>query len=106
MSDKISLAPYSELTIFTSEDGSVRVECHFESQTLWLSQAGMAELYGKDVRTISEHLNNIYDEEELHKDSTLRKFRIVRQEGNREVSRETDHYTKRANYYTFAYLRR
>ena len=40
------IAPYGELTILTSEDGSVRVECHFESQTLWLSQAGMAELSG------------------------------------------------------------
>ncbi|WP_434110723.1 virulence RhuM family protein [Methylocaldum sp. GT1TLB] len=52
----------------------------------------MAELFQKDVRTINEHLQNIYEEQELDPEATIRKFRIVRQEGNRKVSRNIDHY--------------
>lgn len=52
-----------------------------ESDTLWLSQAAMADLYDKDVRTINEHLVNIYNEGELAQNATIRKFRIVRLEG-------------------------
>ena len=56
----------------------------------------MAELYDKDVRTINEHLINIFSEGELVQNSTIRKFRIVRQEGKRQVSREIDHYNLEA----------
>ncbi|WP_219909587.1 virulence RhuM family protein [Chromobacterium haemolyticum] len=79
--------------MFSSADGQVRIECRFESETLWLSQATMAELYGKDVRTINEHLQNVFKEAELDPAATIRKFRIVRQEGARQVSREIDHYS-------------
>ncbi|KAF0740206.1 Cell filamentation protein Fic [Aphis craccivora] len=58
------------------DDDRVRVECRFEAETLWLSQATMAELYAKDVRTINEHLVNIFAEGELAQTSTIRKFRI------------------------------
>lgn len=64
----------------------------FEQDTVWLTQRQMAELFGKDVRTISEHIQNIYSTEELLASSTLRKFRIVRQEGKRQVNRNIDHY--------------
>lgn len=63
---------------------------------LWLSQASMAELYDKDVRTINEHLINIYKEGEFEQNATIRKFRIVRQEGTRQVSREIEHYNLEA----------
>ena len=59
---------------------------------LWLSQALIAELFQKDVRTINEHLVNIFDEGELNREATIRKFRIVRNEGRREVTREIEHY--------------
>lgn len=75
-------SPAGEFVIFTSGDGRVRVECRFELDTIWLSQAAMAALYDKDVRTINEHLINIFNEGELVQNSTIRKFRIVRQEGN------------------------
>lgn len=52
----------------------------------------MAELFAKDVRTINEHIQNVYASEELTSDSTIRKFRIVRQEGKRQVKRGIDHY--------------
>ncbi len=93
MSDNLPEAPQGEFVLFRSEDGQTRVECRFESDTLWLSQASIAELYGKDVRTINEHLVNIFSEGELAQNATIRKFRIVRLEGNRQVSREIDHYS-------------
>jgi len=89
-------APVGEFLLFKSADGSTRVECRFEAETLWLSQASMAELYDKDVRTINEHLINIYKEGELEQNATIRKFRIVRQEGTRQVSREIEHYNLEA----------
>lgn len=92
MTDNIPHAPQGEFVLFTSADGQARVECRFESDTLWLSQAVMAELYDKDVRTINEHLVNIYNDGELVQNATIRKFRIVRLEGTRQVSREIDHY--------------
>jgi len=97
MTDKyLTQPPAGEFIMFASGDGRVRVECRFESDTIWLSQAAMAELYDKDVRTINEHLINIFSEGELGQNSTIRKFRIVRQEGKRQVSREIDHYNLEA----------
>lgn len=88
--------PVSEVLLYTSEDGSTRVECRFEAETIWLSQALMAELFDKDVRTINEHLQNLYAEEEISPEATIRKFRIVRQEGERQVTRLIDHYNLEA----------
>ncbi len=96
MTEHIPQAPQGEFVLFTSADGQTRVECRFESDTLWLSQAVMAELYDKDIRTINEHLVNIYKEGELVQSATIRKFRIVRLEGSRQVSREIDHYNLEA----------
>jgi hypothetical protein len=86
-------APYSEFLLYQSDDGKTRVECRFEDETIWLTQALMAELYQKDVRTINEHLKTIYAEQELDEAATIRKFRIVRQEGARQVSRLIEHYS-------------
>jgi hypothetical protein len=79
--------PMGEIVLYQTEDGHTRLECRFADETLWLSQALMAELFQKDVRTINEHLQNIYDEGEIDPGATIRKFRIVRREGTREVSR-------------------
>ncbi len=85
--------PQSSIILYQTEDGRTRIECRFEDETIWLTQALIAELFQKDVRTINEHLTNIYDEGELDLEPTIRKFRIVRQEGNREVAREIEHYS-------------
>lgn len=69
-----------------------KIEVFFEEETFWLSQKKMAELFGKDVRTINEHLKNIFDSGELEQKSTIRKFRIVQTEGKREVERDIDFY--------------
>lgn len=88
-----SAPPAGEILLYETEDGRSRLECRFEGETLWLSQALMAELFQKDVRTINEHLRNIYEDGELASAATIRKFRIVRQEGAREVAREIEHYS-------------
>ena len=80
------------IEIYQAQDGTTQVEVRFDNDTVWLSQAQMAMLFGKDIRTINEHITNIFDDEELEKESTIRKFRIVRQEGKRQVSREIEHY--------------
>jgi len=80
----------SDIVIF--EEGAGPVEVRLEGETVWLSQKQMAELFGKDLRTISEHVGNVYEEGEVGREATIRKFRIVRQEGNRQVRRAIDHY--------------
>jgi hypothetical protein len=84
--------PTGEIVLYQTEDGRTRVECRFADETLWLSQALIAELFQIAVPTVNEHLRNIYDEGELAEDPTIRKFRIVRREGSRAVAREIDHY--------------
>ena len=84
--------PTGEIVLYQTEDGRTRVECRFVDETLWLSQALIAELFQKDVRTVNEHLQNIYVEGEIEAQATIRKFRIVRREGSRAVEREIEHY--------------
>lgn len=86
----------SDLILYQTEDGKTRIHCRFEDEDLWLTQAQIADLYQKDVKTINEHLLNIYEDKELEEDSTIRKFRIVRLEGKREVAREISHYSLQA----------
>ncbi len=88
--------PVGEILLYQTSDGQTRVECRFADETLWLSQALIAELFGKDVRTINEHLLNIFDEGELDREATIRRFRMVRQEGGRQVTREIEHYSLEA----------
>ncbi len=85
--------PQSSIILYQTEDGRTRIQCRFENETIWLTQALIAELFQKDVRTINEHLVNIYDERELSPEATIRKFRIVRLEGSREVARDLEHYS-------------
>ncbi|CAB5560452.1 Virulence protein [Pseudomonas aeruginosa] len=82
----------AEFLIFTGQAGEQSIEARYEDETLWLSQKLMAELFGVDVRTVSEHLKNIFASHELAPEATIRKFRIVQQEGQREVSRALDFY--------------
>ncbi|EGQ8195418.1 virulence RhuM family protein [Vibrio parahaemolyticus] len=74
-------APHGEFVLFTSADGRTRVECRFESDTLWLSQAMIGELYGKAKATISEHIKNIFAEGELDENSVVRLYRTTAADG-------------------------
>lgn len=92
MSDNLPEAPQGEFILFRSEDGQTRVECRFESDTLWLSQAEIANLYQITPQAITQHIKAIYEENELVQNSTCKSFLQVRQEGNRRVNRNTLHY--------------
>ncbi len=81
-----------EILLYSGTAGDVRVEVLFEGETFWLSQRRMAELFEVDVRTVNEHLRNIYRSGELAGAATIRKFRMVREEGGREVAREVEYY--------------
>jgi hypothetical protein len=81
-----------ELIIYTTEDGHVSMQMRIQEGTVWMTQAEMAELFDTGVPGVNEHIKNIIREAELSPEATIRKFRIVRQEGNREVSREIDHF--------------
>ena len=82
----------NNIIFYTTSDGYINVQVQFEDDTFWLTQKRMAELFGVDVRTVNEHLQNIFKSGELEKEATIRKFRIVQQEGSREVSRELDFF--------------
>jgi hypothetical protein len=82
----------SEILLYQSPNGETRIDVRLFDETVWLTQAQMADLFDKDVRTINEHIANIYEEAELEEGATIRKFRMVRTEGTREVSREIAHY--------------
>lgn len=78
-------------------DSQTSVEMRYEDENIWLTQKLMAELYDVDVRTINEHLKNIFADGELVEDeATVRNFRIVQTEGQREVARNTKHYNLQA----------
>jgi len=84
--------PRSEIILYQAEDGRTRIQCRFEDETVWLSQKLMGELFQKDVRTINEHIQNVFEEGELQRGATIRKFRIVQPEGVRSVVREVEFY--------------
>ena len=71
----------AEFLIFTGQAGEQSIEARYEDQTIWLSQKLMAELFSVDVRTISEHLKNIFASEELTAEAVIRKFRITASDG-------------------------
>ena len=81
-----------EILFYTAPDGDIRVEVLFEAETFWLSQRRMAELFDVGVPTINHHLGEIFGSGELARDATIRKFRMVRQEGGREVARDIDYF--------------
>ncbi len=84
--------PHGELLVYQGQGLSDPVQIRLEGETVWLSQKLMAELYGVSTPTVNEHISNIYDDEELLPEATIRKFRIVQMEGSREVGRLIDHY--------------
>lgn len=81
-----------KILIYQNEKGDTKIDVYFDSDTIWMSQRTMAELYQVDVRTINEHISDIYTDGELDENQTIRNFRIVRAEGTRQVNREIKHY--------------
>ena len=90
MSD-VSL-PQSGIILYQTEDGRTRVQCWFENETLWLTQALIGELFQIGVNTVNYHLKAIFAEGELQPEATIRRYRIVQTEGSRQIAREIEHY--------------
>ena len=82
----------NSIIIYQPHADQPAIDVRLEGETVWLSQRQMAELFDVDVRTISEHLSNVFSSGELEKEATIRKFRIVRHEGTRNVTRSVEHY--------------
>lgn len=78
---------FSNILLYKTKQGETRIEVIFNSETFWMSQKRMADLFGVDVRTINYHLGQIYESGELTKEATIRKFGIVQSEGDRDVER-------------------
>jgi hypothetical protein len=94
MSDQeMQKAAASEYLLYESEDGAVRMRCRFEAGTLWLSQRALAELFQVPASTISQQLDSLYETGELAPEATIRKFRLVHAEGDRQVARIIEHYS-------------
>jgi len=84
--------PEGEFLLYQTEDGKTRIECRLAGDSIWLTQKLIAELFQVTVPTVNEHLRNVVEEGEIESNRTIRKFLIVQTEGNREVSRQVDHY--------------
>ncbi len=82
----------AEFLIFTAQSGEKSIEARYEDETVWLSQKLMATLFDVEVNTINYHLKEVYKSGEIEEKRTIRKFRIVQTEGQREVAREVDFY--------------
>jgi hypothetical protein len=88
--------PQSSIILYQTEDGTTRVQCRFEDETIWLTQVQIAELFHVTIPTVNEHWKGIYAEGEVSGEATIRKFRIVRLEGTREVARDSEYYNLEA----------
>ena len=75
------------ILIYRADDNRLRLEVKLEEKTIWLSQRQIGELYQKGKATISEHIKNIFQDGELDPEATVRKFRTVQKEGDRQVER-------------------
>ena len=81
-----------EVLLYSDESGKEYVSVVFKDETFWLTQKAMAELFAVNVPAVSKHLQNIYEEGELERSSTVSKMETVQQEGERQVKRTVDHY--------------
>jgi len=88
----MSITEKKEVVIYQTKDGKTSFEVNLEKETVWLNQKQMAELFDKNRKTITEHIGNLYKENELDEIPTSRKFRLVQKEGNRNVTRDVEYY--------------
>lgn len=82
----------SNFVLYTTPNGDIQLDILLQNENLWLTQKGIANLFGVDRSVITKHLKNIYESQELEKLATCAKFAQVRQEGNRAVQRELEYY--------------
>jgi hypothetical protein len=82
----------SEILIYQNALGNIKIDVRLEDESVWLTQAQLCELFQKSKATISEHIKNVFEEGELDSRATVRNFRTVQTEGNREVERAIDYF--------------
>ena len=82
----------NEIIIYQTEDGQTQIDVRMENETVWLTQAQMAELFNTDRTSIVRHINNIYKTEELEREATCAKIAQVQAEGNRTVTRQIPYF--------------
>ncbi len=88
----MSIEKNTEILMYQTDDGQTQIEVKMEDETVWLTQAHMAELFQTSTQNITMHIKNIYEERELDENSTCKESLQVRQEGNRTVKRQTKTY--------------
>lgn len=81
-----------DIIIYQNEDGDIKIDVRLEDESVWINRQQMAALFDRDVKTIGKHINNVFDEGELDKNSTVAKFATVQNEGGREVERHIEYY--------------
>ena len=83
----------NQIIIYQTDDDQTQIDVRLENETVWLTQAQMAELFQTDRTSIVRHINKIYADDELDRDSTCAKIAQVQKEGNREVIRQVEFYS-------------
>ena len=81
-----------EILLYQNQEGNIKIDVRLQEETVWLTQAQIALLFGKGRTTITEHIQNVFSENELEQNRTCRKFRLVQKEGSRAVERDIEHY--------------
>ena len=92
MKNEVIKKNYSELVIYESKEGDIKLDVNLENETVWLSLEQMSRLFGRDKSVISRHIKHVFDEGELDKTSTVANFATVQSEGSRSVERNIDYY--------------
>lgn len=82
----------SAMLIYENTDGRIKIDVRLENETVWLTQADMVQLFQSSKQNISHHIRNVYEDEELLPEATVKKYLTVRQEGSRQVHRELEYY--------------
>ena len=82
----------NKIVVYQGKSGAIELKGDFKHENIWATQVQIARAFGVDVRTVNEHIKNIYKTEELQEKATIRNFRIVQNEGGRQVKREVNHY--------------
>jgi len=81
-----------DILIYQNKEGNIKLDVHLQNETVWINRQQMANLFDRDVKTIGKHINNVFEEGELDKTSTVAKFATVQLEGEREVERLIEYY--------------
>ncbi len=82
----------NEIVLYQSDELTSRIEVRIEADTVWLNRQQIATLFGRDVKTIGKHINNVFSEGELDENTTVENFATVQNEGGRMVERQVEHY--------------